>query len=1078
MPPASPPSHQQNTIDDNSPLSDEAEQDSDVQAHPFRSIFAAYDTVLAQYGLDPDHDQIYLRFLLRLGGKRQNGKALYENFESLLAELGIQIEINTEENEIQDVTRSINAAIEDSPDLQTRSEAGSNSGIRSRRASFHSMVEAENEGSKPARIRSSSRASITGFHRDQIGSSTDRPSTRATIRPTERYNRQSLLRQPAAESTRGRLTAREFASNLQHYQRRRASASDSQTHVQMNHRTTRRQSRTQSAQRSLVQAEVNLASAGNDSQGFWHEEEREGDGVDRNNRLTGNYEQAYRADHRELFYQPNETQLLRDVDTFQHFKMRAVLRDSISRWRVVMLDSRKLHDLMDHRARNYDLATLLRQSFDLWRSKLQLNVQAAAAERYYLQLEQRAHKARDLYLITKAFTHWQQVAFDRVKCIKEARHQILRVKYFNAWLEHTVVNQQKVRRQGQRKLYSLWHQRYSNSLEQGGKASLTRTRNLLKTAYWKWFWSFCERRAPQWHNGRLRSSLFSHWALFSQRRSYQEYEATVRRDHVVKKICFTKWLQQARFTLSKSREADMFRQQKIAARSLLECRKAIRYAPLVRQVTNMADWRIAGSTFASLVNIIRTQQQANKVNELRVMRNAWTAWNDRLRWQTLEDQIDDRVLVQTLYRWVLAERCILQQRLREQRIMHTCLRKLIDGHRARAKSRRAIGDGLSKKRQVRILRSIIHSWRHCVNVCLRDAQIAFNFEAPRIAQEAISAWTAKRNHLCKLEKWAVDASYYFRTVRFIRLWRAAAAEVKRQKIRDAYAQVRRQNKVKLVRSCLQIWSDRTQRVTDMEEHSGSYDQSRLLGIGTSLFDHWRNRHSFLVDRQNQTTLEFDQRFAHNQLDKWIERHRSHAQKEELARVNAELRISNVAFGWLHKLHLRVIELKGRESNAESLRRWYEKRHFHNLLRQWHERLAKRRDQPLPPPVYSSRARRLGLRSEAEGQEEAAGRAEEWTAFDEGFNLGDWIPALDAQASSTTPLPGYLSTPSKRAARARGLVRMSTTPAGTPFAARLHLQLGKEPRSVRRGDLGRSNAGFSGSAFGPIPETSPRTPGGS
>ncbi|KAL8736927.1 MAG: hypothetical protein Q9181_002192 [Wetmoreana brouardii] len=1054
-----------------------AEQDSDLQAHPFRSIFAAYDAVLAQHGLDPDHDQIYLRFLLRLGGNRQSGKALYENFESLLAELGIQIEINTEENEIQDVTRSINATIENSPDLQTRSEAGSHSGIRSRRASFHSMAEAETDGSKPTRIRSSSRASITGFHRNQLGTYKDRPSTRATVRPTERSDRRSLPWQPAAEPTRGRLTAREFASNLQHYQRRHASASDTQKHVQTDRRTTRRRTRTQSAQRSLIQPEANLPSVNSDSQGIWEEEEHERDGVELHNRLSGNYEQAYRADHRELFYQLNETQLLRDVDTFQHFRMRAVLRKAISRWRVVTLDSRKVHDLMDHRARNYDLGILLRQSFDLWRGKLQLNLQAAVTERYYLQLEQRAHKARDLYLVTKAFTHWQQVAFDRVNYVKEARHQSLRVKYFNAWLEYTVVNQQKVRRQGQRRPYSLWHQRYSTSMQQSGKASLTRTRNLLKAAYWKWFWSFCERRAPQWHDGRLRSSVFSHWVLSSQRSSYREYEVTVRRDHVVKKACFTKWLQQARFTQSKSKEADIFRRQKIAARWLLEWRKAIRYAPLVRQVTNMADWRIAGSRFASLVNIVRTEQQANKVNELRVMRNAWTAWNDRLRWQTLEDQIDDRVLVQALYRWVLAERCILQQRLREQRLMHTCLRKFIDGYRARETTRRAICDDLAKKRQVRILRSIVHGWRHRVNVCLRDAQVAFDFEAPRIAQGAISAWTARRNHLCKLEKWAVDASYYFRTVRFIRLWRAAAAEAKRRKIRDAYAQVRRQNKMKLARSCLQIWGDRTQRITDMGEHSRSYDQSRLLGIGTSLFDYWRNRHSFLVDRQNQTTTEFDQRFAHNQLDKWIERHRSHAQKDELARVNAELRISNIAFGWLHKLHLRVIELKGRENNAESLRRWYEKRHFHNLLRQWHEKVAKRRDQPLPPPVFSSRVRRLGLRSEAEGQEEAAGRAEEWTAFDEGFDLGDWIPALDAQASSTTPLPGYLSTPSKRAARARGLVRMSTTPAGTPFAARLRSQLGKEPRSVRRADLGRSNAGFSGSAFGPIPETSPRTPGG-
>lgn len=1030
--------------------------------------------MLAQNGLDPDHDQIYLRFLLRLGGARQTGQTLYESFESLLAELGIQIEINTEENEIQDVTRSLNATVENSQDRQAKSEAGSDSGIRSRRASFHSLADAEDEGSRVARLRSSSRASVAGFRRDQVRKSREPPSTRATTRPSERFGH--TQRQSAAQPARGRLTAKEFASNLQHYQRRHASASDTHTLAQHGRTIFKRNARPQSADHPLVQPEANPSSLTYDSQELSQEDRQDREGADRQNCFVGNHEEAYHADHRELFYQPTPNQLLRDVDTFQQFRVRARLRNVIGRWRTMAFNSRESHDRMDQIARSHDLGILLRQSFDLWRGKLQLKIQAAATERYYSLLAQRAHRARDLYLLTKAFTHWHQIACDRIRFALEARRQILRVKYFNAWLELTVVNQQKVRRQGQRKFLSLWNQRCLTTVRHNGKASLTRNRNLIKVAYWKWFWSFCERRAPQWHDGRLRSTIFHHWCLSSQQTSYQGYEITVRRNELTKKRCFLKWLQQARFALSQSKEADKFHQQKIIARSLLVCRKTIRYAPLVRQVSNMADWRIAGSTFAILVNRVRTEKQAQKVDQLRVIRNAWTAWNDRLRWQTLENQIDDRVLVQALYRWVLAERCVLQERLHEQRNMHRCLQKLVDYCRARAATQVAIHKDFQQKRLGRTSKTILTRWRHLTDTCRRDAQIAFEFEAPRIAQEALAAWTARIDYIRKLEKWAVDASYYFRTVRFLKRWRAATVEAKKRKVRDAYIKVRRQNKMKLARSCLQLWRDRTQGVIQIQKQAQSHDQSQLLQFATRLFDNWRTRYTFLVERQDQTVSEFDQRFAHNQLDIWIARHRTQAQLQELARVNAELRISNIAFGWLHKLHLRVIELKGRESNAESLRRWYEKRHFHNLLRQWHGKAAQRRDQPLPPPFFSGRARRLGLRPDAEGQTEAAGRAEEWTAFDEGFDLGDWIPAMEGQASST-PLPGYLSTPSKRAARARGLVRMSTTPAGTPFAARLRSQMSQEPRNVERGELGRSRANFNGSAFGPIPETSPRTPGG-
>ncbi|KAI4253855.1 MAG: hypothetical protein LQ352_003439 [Teloschistes flavicans] len=1086
MPPVSPPSEPQDIVEDNSPLSDQdveilyqiitaAEQDTDVEAHPFRSIFAAYDTVLARHGIRPDHDRIYFRFLLRLRETRRAGETLYESFESLLAELGIQIEINPEENGIQDVTRSFNATVENSPNLRPQPRAGSDSGVHSRRASLHVAADAEVEGNRVPRIRSSSRASIAETQRGQGARSTDRPSTRATTRPTERFNHQALHHQPLAQPARGRLTAKEFANNLQHYQRRHASASDMHTRAHYDRNISRHQTRSQSAQRPLVQEQEDHQVTGNGPQEIIHSEDQIEDSDDDRSWSSGNPDQAYRVDHRELFYQPTDNHLIRDAAAFEHFRLRALLRNAVRRWQAVTSDCKQKHEHLASQAQSHDHGILLRQSFDIWKGNLHIKMQAAATEQFYLRLELRAGKARDLYLLTKAFTHWQQITRDKMNHAVDARQQILRVKYFSAWLELTAVNCRKVRLQILWKFYNSWKQRYLALSGLNNKAFLTQERGLLKIAYWRWFWAFCDRRAPQWHDGRLRSSVFTHWALSTQRRSYQEFDVALRKDALIKKTCFSRWLSQARSILTQNEEAKRFHKQKITTRSLLVCRKTIRYAPFIRQVSNMADWRIAGSTFAILVNRVRTGQQANKVNQLRVLRNAWTTWNDRLRWQTLEDQIDDRVLVQALYRWVLAERCALQQRVCEQRILYICLRKLIDEYRARSAVRMAIRLGFERERQAKISRIVIHGWHRALQIHQRNVQVAFQFEAPRVALETMSAWSDRMSHLRKLERRSVDFCYYFRTTKMLKQWRASTLEAKRRKVRDAYGQVRRQNKMQLARHCLQIWRDRAQSVKRMEEHAKVHDQSQLFQFATRLYDHWKTRHGFLVDRQDQTVSEFARRFMYNQFDTWTARCRTQAQLEELARVSSQLRISNIAFGWLHKLHLRVIEVKGRESKAESLRRWYQKRHSHNLLRQWHDKVAKRRDQPLPPPVFSSRARRIGPRQDTEGQEEVAGRAEEWTAFDEGFDLGDWIPALEAQTSST-PLPGYLSTPSKRAARARGLVRISTTPAGTPFATRLRSQLGREQQSTRRTE--RPNTGLGGSTFAPIPETSPRTPGGS
>ncbi|KAL8784258.1 MAG: hypothetical protein Q9213_004080 [Squamulea squamosa] len=1061
MPPASPPSDQQETVDEHSPLSDEdvgilyqiitgAEQDSNVGGQPFRAIFTSYDTVLAQHGLNPDHDQIYLRFLLRLGGNRQAGGTLYDSFEALLAELGIKIEVNTDQNEIQDVTRSVNATARNSPEPRARSEAGSDSGPFSRRASLQPSANERGEADTITRLRSSSRASISEFRANQVTETRLRPSTRASTRPTERIERRSVSRHPAPQAARGRLTAREFASNLQHVQRRHVSASATRTSNRRDRNHPQRHSRVQSNQLPLVQQAEGLSSSNYDFHDFTQVLEQHENRHDPQGRSPI---RAYQADDRELFYRPTETQLLSDADDFQHFRTRALARNAMRRWHNIALESQKQHQQMSNAALDHDLGILLRQSFDHWRAVLQLRRQAIATERFFVQLEQRAHKARDLYLLTKAFTHWQQITSDRINHAVEARRHVLSIKYFNAWLELTVVNHRKVQLHGERKFYNVWTQRRLTLLKMADQASSARHRDLIKTAYWKWFWAFCERRAPQWRERRLQCTVFEHWSFLVHRVLHRQYEVVVQRDESVKKAWFSKWLQQARSVLFNARKADRFHQQTMKTRSIVAYRRTTKLTPLARQVSNMADWRIAGATFALLVNRLRTVKQAEKVNQLRVSRNSWTAWNDRLRWQTLEARIDDRVIVQALYKWVLAERCVLLQRLCEQRSMHLFLRRLVDQYRTRIYTQQATLDDFEEKRRTRMSKLIINHWHQSVQDFDRKAHLALDFEAPRITRVArgvMFAWTERRDHIRELDKWAVDARYYFCAVRFLRRWRAATAEAKRRKYRDAYAHIRRRIKMGLASNCLDIWRERIQDINRMQEDARSNDQRLLLQYGTNLFYYWRYRHDFLMDRQDRTLLEFDQQLALDQLDCWKAKYRTQVLLQESGRVLLGKRLSTIASSWLHELQLRVIELKGRESNVELFRRRSEKRHVRSCLSQWREALARQQDQ------------------------QATMKREERMDPDGGLDPGEWIPGSMARASGT-PLAAYLSTPSRRAARAKEFLDTSTTPAGTPsLAAQLRAQSARTPRSVRKSEFGRSNVGFGGSAIGPIQET-PRTP---
>ena len=985
------------------------------------------------------------------------GQSLYERFEALLEELGYQIEFVPDEEGVQEATGNV------TPELnirngETQFRSPGRPQRRSRRASFASMYDAEDESTRTVR----SRASMSRLENTEQALLEERPSTRATTRRSEKTKTQApTSRSAAAQTGRGRLTAHEFANNLQHYQRRRRSPS----------KHGEQRSRADGAATALDPSSQTRAASSvqNYSPGAIELAE----GVNEKPAVSPRAAPSYVVGRSAQVYSSSRTQLLRDADTFYSFRIRSVARDIVDKWCFAALQAKNQHEHMDRLASAHDTEILLRQAFEHWRTRLHAKKQAIALERYFSRLEQRATKARDLMLLSKAFTHWMQCARDEALRTSSAREQILGMKYFRAWRTITMENQLKTRHHGLRKFFGVWKRRYVQSLTEDIKAHLVRRQSLARNAYWHWFWGFCERRAPEWRARRLKSKyLFTLIAAYSDSRRRDE-QITAQSNNMARGRIFSQWLGKAQTILSGRRQAVSLIRQRQTAHALQAWRLANRYAPLARQVSNMVDWRVAGVTFATFVTRYRFEKQAETVCRLRILRNTFTEWNDRLRSQTLARRRDDRYCLEVLYKWVIAERAILLCRLLEERLKQRCLDSLKNECISRQSQRKYSRQIIEEARSRTCLQDFLYQWRSQLDSQRQAEQIAFEFHAPKIAQGALNLWTRSSANLQKLDRWAKDAYYYFVCRKHLKRWQDASVESKKNKRRNAYVQVRRRSKVKLAASFLQRWRFASAQVNDMQGEASLTYQNQLFRVGIKLFDYWRFRSLVSADQDYQAVEHYDRRLIERHLYTWIERAEDQSKLEELADLNCDMRVKNVAFGWVHKLRLRLIEVKGREAKAENLKSWYQKRHYHNLLRQWQEKTAKRRDILQDEQVSSAPASRIRPQREGDGLEGPTSRAEEFTEFD----IGEWIPALEAQ-SSTTPLPGYLSTPSKRAARAKALVRISTTPAGSPFEHRLRSQLGSTPSTARRGAFGRSTAGLRGSTFGAILEASdsPMTPG--
>ena len=1026
-----------------------AEAQPKVETQPFRAIFAAYDKVLPQYGLDPAQDQIYLRFLFRLGDKRGKNESLFQSFERLLEELGIQIEFNTDDEPGQGDETKI---------AEIGNTRGKRSAGRPRRASFNSMYDAEDETPTAVPRRGESRASMSRLVPPVQQTQDPRPSTRATTRRTEKIRSHiSATRKTVPQMPRGRLTAEEWANDSQHIQiRPKSSSMLSGEHFQQ---PLSRQGRRTSGRVSAVTSATDLSSVTTESQSPDSDAEFP--------ILPVNQPSAKTSQKAKLLPAPTRTQLLRDADTFQSYKIQAVARDIVDRWCDAALEARNHHQYMQRRAVAHDTEVLLRQAFEHWRARLHARKQAAETQRFFQRLESRAMKARNLYLLTKAFTHWVQCADDAARESSLARQHVLGVKYFYAWRDITIENQNKVQHQQLKKAFGVWKGRHARRLTLDVHAEFFRQKSLTKFGYWQWFWNFCERRAPEWHARKLRHRYL--WAWFSKVRAttQQVRMITQRQEDKKRKEVFHEWLTQGRVRLANERQAMEFSNRSTVTRGLQDWVRKRYHAPLAQQVSNMVDWRVAGATFAIFVNRFRSERHAESINHLRIRRGFWTQWNDRLRSQTLAHRINDRRLLEATYRWVVAERHVLLHRLSEERLkgrwfQHWAM-KLAIRHGAREVSLQRV----ELWRQANAMRTTMISWRHNLQEKRQAEYVAIEFHAPKLLNETLEQWKDTFQYVREMEGKAELVRPYYPGNHCFKRWREATADSRKQKRREAYIKVRRKLKINLASRLLQRWRSSTDHLRGLREKAVDADHQRIVRTSTDILDHWKKTHDLCLDQHFDAVELYENRVLQRTLRSWTSQANQKWQMEETAYTNADLQIQKSALVFLRQLRLRIIEVKAQQGKGEVLGLNYERRHFQGLLRQWREKTAARQDRPIQPPLFSARSRKT--RNSVQDDQGVTRRAEEWTEFD----TGDWIPNVEADAS-TTPIPAHLSTPSKRAARARALVQ-STTPAGTPFHNRLRAQLNATPNTSRRGPFGRSTY-LRNRSFGAILEDSPRTPG--
>ena len=681
-------------------------------------------------------------------------------------------------------------------------------------------------------------------------------------------------------------------------------------------------------------------------------------------------------------------------------------------------------------------------SFEQWRSVHADRKRAKETEELFANLEKKAGKARDIFLLTKAFTHWAQCTSDEVARTSAARRHILRTRYFNAWRDITVVNELKVRRTRLLKFFETWRSKSALIRQQLDTAYSAYETRLTKSSYRQWFWNFCDRRAPIWYGAKLRIQFFERWKRLANRSSVRQAWAEEFSQLKLLRSIFLLWASRSSAISQEKEKALAFRSRWLLRPTIEHLRRQIRLAPLQAQVAKAIDLRLTSTLFQLWSDKARLVLLSEQINETRIMRNAWTTWNDSLRINTLQSTINDRIAVQALYKWVLAERCSLFRRVAVENQKASALNTWRDRSIRMHSRLEAAQQTFEASSRRRLASTIMHRWFDKSHSLTKNTTVAQRARTQHLLAAALHVWSLKSRALASKASEANDAHEYILMRRPLHLWRSKTKSNRKSKRRHAYSAVRSRNHTTLLRGCVDAWRARSERFAENKRIADEVHEGSLMEFGTEIFDSWRAR-SVVIREQDVQAQEWNyERLLRFAFQAFVRRAQQMQEQQKSATDFASDAQATALAAVFRKMNWHLFQVRRLRETAESLDERNARKRLRAMLRHWADRASQTRG------------------AEVDGPEQTAPRG-----IVRRYEVAQSInrPSFRAltatrPAQSAIPTPAYLRTPTRRPTRIKGQpetqerIAVPATPATmqiTPLVNRMQLQSSwRQPRSSK------------------------------
>ena len=711
--------------------------------------------------------------------------------------------------------------------------------------------------------------------------------------------------------------------------------------------------------------------------------------------------------------QERDAQLSDILDAFQETSDRRMTRCFFHVWHDALITLSTRNATAAAIAVSYDGRALLRQAMDQWRLAWRARVTERQQEEEFERMERRAVWFRSLMLAQKGFEHWHASHLALKSKTFRASQLLLAMRYFRRWRRITVENNSKARQILTRKFLERWRDGTLKRHMINEQATAHYEEALEKRLLTKWAGEYRSCKAEEVHEERLSERALLQWSS-----RYHHLQGTCRQAESQRSTrLLSSAINRLRSKLREEQQSSASAEEHFERKVRFDCLQTLRIqgrlGPLQKTMSLRVTLTLQRKAFSVWHLHLSLSRQAAAVDRKRVLQNAWTKWKDTLRTHTLAQRIDERIIIESLYKWVLQERLKLFQRAADARLARhglLMLHSAVDDYRVTLEDRERIFQENQKRRK-------LASCMTRLNIAFRNSEdaerAAVEFANSRALPDVLGEWKEKTQHARKLAKWAADARWYCLASTALNTWRARTTEHQHQRRRDAYKHIRARVKYRMASSCFAIWRTKSIDVQYMQEEAQRIAMARLFAAGTQAFDKWRLVAQEHRDHDVQAAKIDCHRLIGSAFSAMLVRHSDMVALEQSAlsfRLESDLALQASA---LKRLQWANFTANQQSKSADALLARTRDQHLKNMLRHWFVKAS------------ASRAARNDLPEPESPSIRPASRAAARSVSPKRLNT--------SQVVSYTPgTPGYMRTPSRsrRAARFRPI----PTPAAiTPFA---------------------------------------------